>query len=724
MLNIRIFFKYSTYIGHSASNSIVLSSWFFYKLRKRIWIINLFKTVIFIKLVFKFLKALVKLNLPFWFINLDLSKEYLFKKYAFISGEFACTRLWIRGFLSNFKRIQKSLGRYILKRHFYKFNEKQNLLKTWVLTRFTWPRGIFLSNIPLNYVICKEAASISLPVVALVDTNIKSFLFSLPIPSNDDALNSLNFILSIISKKLLLCKYKKVLNWYNKYKSQKKFYLKKGTHLSYYLKKKLKNELSKYIINTTNKEYFCKKIFAKPFWKSAILYSDNVLKYSKYLKKNMLWKFNFNPIHFVNNCRFLLFNIHHIPKKINKNKNSLVNINKIHYRFNFLRKINNNKSYYKQFLETNKLNLKLQPLFLYEKSIALKFLRPWIRKKRDPKNVYFYYYFLSNFLRKSKVFHETFFVNLPSRFVWIRAFHKYYRSAWYSDPFKEWHWYYNYRFQLNFNSQEYWATNNFNTMLLKYWKYNKKLNMSDSAILFPINRWVPDIRIPMYMSEARRNILTYWLYPFFSHFSIKESLGGERERWYHSKFFYKEDTKFLQHFYWKLAKEKTPLTTFHFYNNWFTFCLKKGRKNQKRKKLKVKISVPVILQIQKKEQFRLKKIKKMKKIKKINLEKELLFLSKLNRNNFNFNRIPKRDLRKMRDLDLKRVNNLMWQVQLNKLDLKKYKLSKYRRRMFMKLQLENLYKLKKQAKKQLLKRLRNTIKKIPKVWFDEDYNVY
>lgn len=88
---------------------------------------------------------------------------------------------------------------------------KTHLIRSWVFTRYTWPRGIFLSNIPLNYIICKEATDILLPVVAMVDTNIKSYLFSYPIPSNDDSLESVSYIMNLLSTHILLSKYKKVV---------------------------------------------------------------------------------------------------------------------------------------------------------------------------------------------------------------------------------------------------------------------------------------------------------------------------------------------------------------------------------------------------------------------------------------------------------------------------------------------------------------------------------
>src|SRR5690606_37054193 len=97
-------------------------------------------------------------------------------------------------------------------------NEIKILINSWTLTRFSWPRGAFLSNIPANYVVCKEAGNIGLPIAAMVDTNIKSYLFSYPIPSNDDAIDSVCYIIGIISKQILLLKYKNLMLWYNKYK--------------------------------------------------------------------------------------------------------------------------------------------------------------------------------------------------------------------------------------------------------------------------------------------------------------------------------------------------------------------------------------------------------------------------------------------------------------------------------------------------------------------------
>jgi ribosomal protein S2 len=59
--------------------------------------------------------------------------------------------------------------------------------------------------------IVKEGYSTNIPIVGVIDSNIKTYLYHLPIIANDDNIESITFILSILSNKLLLLKYKKVI---------------------------------------------------------------------------------------------------------------------------------------------------------------------------------------------------------------------------------------------------------------------------------------------------------------------------------------------------------------------------------------------------------------------------------------------------------------------------------------------------------------------------------
>lgn len=583
MLGLNGFFKYSIYIGHSVYNSLVLSSWFFYKLRKKIWIINLFKTIIYLKLVFKFLKYLTNSNLPFWFVSVDLSKEFLFKKYALECGEFACTKVWIRGFLSNFKSIQNSIGKYIYKKHIFKTNKKKYLIDMWSLTRFTWPRGIFLSDIISNYVICKEAGSMLLPVVALVDTNVKSYLFNYPIPSNDDAINSINYIISIISKKILLYKYKKVVIWYNTYKAKSNKIFNCLHIFNSNFKKKLNRIKKKSVLKKY--KYLTKKGYIKNLLKNKFKRFFFIkCIYNKNFKKKLFFNFFSKYKHFIQIGNLLMQNLFLIlPKRKYLPVTSILasKIYLLHSKLHFLNKIRILKNRNKYLLKTNFLKLNQKPFHLYERTIKLKYLnKKHSRSKKVKKNLYLYYYLISNYLRKNRVFHETFFINKPSPFIYVRAFHQlnpfYYnnKNKYDNSQFKDkrdyWHSWNNYKYKVNYRAMDKFYNSRFNKMLIKNWKYNKKLAISDSAILFNLERWVTYSRKAKLVDRSSRHNLTYWLYPFFRRFSVKEGF-----RWYNSKFFHKEDTKFKYHFNWNLPKKiKTPLTTFHFYNNWFSFLFK------------------------------------------------------------------------------------------------------------------------------------------------------
>jgi hypothetical protein len=63
-------------------------------------------------------------------------------------------------------------------------------------------------------IVSKETSSACISSIALVDTNVKTFVYNIPIGCNDDSLESIGFMNSIISQYILRFKYKKVLIWY------------------------------------------------------------------------------------------------------------------------------------------------------------------------------------------------------------------------------------------------------------------------------------------------------------------------------------------------------------------------------------------------------------------------------------------------------------------------------------------------------------------------------
>jgi ribosomal protein S2 len=120
--------------------------------------------------------------------------------------------------LSNYISISKSIKKYGSKKNVYKSSIFLKIISNWYVTRFTWPRAVFLANIDSNYVVCSEAISMHIPIISIIDSNVKSYLVKLPIISNDDSMESFYYIFNIISKLILLFKYKKLILWFFKYK--------------------------------------------------------------------------------------------------------------------------------------------------------------------------------------------------------------------------------------------------------------------------------------------------------------------------------------------------------------------------------------------------------------------------------------------------------------------------------------------------------------------------
>jgi small subunit ribosomal protein S2 len=238
LLTFNQFIKYKIYIGHSYKNTKLLSSWLLYRLQNNIWILDIFKTIFFLKNVISFLKYIISYNYPIWFVNLEFMKEFLFMTYSKLCGEFFCSRYWIRGMLSNYSSVLKSIKKYALKKIAYKSSIFLKLIQTWHITRYVWPRAIFLSNIKHNYIVCKEVNSMFLPSIGIIDSNDRSFLVKFPIISNEHSIESYCFILNIISKLILLLKYKKLILWFFFYKNIVKEINFKNLLKKLYLKKK------------------------------------------------------------------------------------------------------------------------------------------------------------------------------------------------------------------------------------------------------------------------------------------------------------------------------------------------------------------------------------------------------------------------------------------------------------------------------------------------------
>lgn len=218
----------------------------------------------------------------------------------------------------------------------------------------------------------------------MVDTNIKSFLFNYPIPSNDDSLEGLCYIINILSKYILICKYKKILLWYNKYKINQ---------LKYF------NLLKKFVNNNTSKKK--ELIFSKIF---------NNVTFSKLLNIRL---FN-NFTNIKDNFQMIFSGL-----KIGLGDSAFYLNSSELRKLNYLKKFSCNMFFLKNFIRKNRTLIDFSPLVLLQKTIKLNRIS---RKKK--KKSYFNYLFLLNLIKKTRLFHESFIINKPIDYYFFYFFKK------------------------------------------------------------------------------------------------------------------------------------------------------------------------------------------------------------------------------------------------------------------------------------------------------------
>jgi hypothetical protein len=225
----------------------------------------------------------------------------------------------------------------------------------------------------------------------LVDSNVKTFLYNIPVACNDDSLDSIGFMNSIISLYILKCKYKKILIWYFFRKNVKRY----NTLLDWLsnfvkLKKKLK-----YKINLEN----IKIPFFFNYYKGAKvglnLFFGRSYNFSLFYKKMELKKdLNFFDI-FYNSNKTYIYN----RLKVLNYRNLFFKYRLKYKRYKFLRKIEG-LSLFKSFLNNF---IKLSGFYSRKKFIRRKKRIKMIRKSISYHFKKFFHFIFFYYLNKFQI---------------------------------------------------------------------------------------------------------------------------------------------------------------------------------------------------------------------------------------------------------------------------------------------------------------------------------
>lgn len=157
------------------------------------------------------------------FIGTKKQAKEVVKTHAQRCGMYHVTERWLGGMLTNFVTIRKSIKRYnaILKMEtdgtFESLQKKERLILSrekeklekilsGIVSMNKLPGAIYIVDIKKEHIAVDEAKKLGIPIFAIVDTNCDPDIVDFPIPSNDDAVKSIELITNVIATAVVYAK--------------------------------------------------------------------------------------------------------------------------------------------------------------------------------------------------------------------------------------------------------------------------------------------------------------------------------------------------------------------------------------------------------------------------------------------------------------------------------------------------------------------------------------
>ena len=182
-------------------------------------IINLEETLISFNKAINFIQSVVKKNGEVLFVGTKKQAKDIVQQEADRCGMFYIVERWLGGSLTNFTTIKKSIKRLkLLEKEGSSLYENLIKKETQMLNRervklSDQHRGIKDMRKPPDAIVVvdgqyeetaiKEATSMGIPVVAIVDSNTDPDKINYPIPANDDSLRTIQLLIGSIANAIL-----------------------------------------------------------------------------------------------------------------------------------------------------------------------------------------------------------------------------------------------------------------------------------------------------------------------------------------------------------------------------------------------------------------------------------------------------------------------------------------------------------------------------------------
>ncbi len=209
-----------SHFGHNRARWNPKMKRFIFGERSKIYIIDLEKTVEFLNKAREFVKSVASKGEAILFVGTKKQAQDVIFDAAQRTGMYFVNNRWLGGTLTNFKTIRNSIKRLkdieamqqdgtfeaITKKEkaiFTKEMEKLRKNLQGIVDMKKMPGALFIVDAKREDIAVKEARKLSIPIVAIIDTNTDPDLIDHPIPANDDAMRSIKLIIDLAVSSIL-----------------------------------------------------------------------------------------------------------------------------------------------------------------------------------------------------------------------------------------------------------------------------------------------------------------------------------------------------------------------------------------------------------------------------------------------------------------------------------------------------------------------------------------
>lgn len=208
------------HFGHNRSRWNPRMKRFIFGERSRIYIIDLEKTVEFLNKAREFVRDIASQGKKILFVGTKKQAQDTIVEAAGRSSMYFVKDRWLGGTLTNFKTIRNSIKRLkdietmeqdgtfdaITKKEkaiLTKEMEKLRKNLQGIVDMDKMPGAVFVVDAKKEEIAVKEAKKLSIPIVAIIDTNADPDIINYPIPANDDAMRSIKLITDLITESVI-----------------------------------------------------------------------------------------------------------------------------------------------------------------------------------------------------------------------------------------------------------------------------------------------------------------------------------------------------------------------------------------------------------------------------------------------------------------------------------------------------------------------------------------